>query len=82
MALFKNYNTTYETRARSATNGSRRDEVQISEEAKELLGAQRSGGDADRAKKIEALKNEVSSGTYFLEAGKIAEKMLPFFKGY
>ncbi|RAV03110.1 flagellar biosynthesis anti-sigma factor FlgM [Paenibacillus sp. YN15] len=51
----------------------RTDEVQISSEAKELLNVQNS-------KKLEELKQAVSTGTYHVEAGKIAEKLWPFLK--
>ncbi|MGG1312906.1 MULTISPECIES: flagellar biosynthesis anti-sigma factor FlgM [Cohnella] len=81
IALFNHYHTTYDARTRSASGGSRKDEVQISEEAKELLGAQGNLKEIDRAKRIEMLKKEVSSGTYYLDAGKIAEKLLPFLRG-
>lgn len=55
------------------------DEVQISAEAQEMLSSSRVSG-ADRTKLINELKQSVSSGTYHVEAGKIAEKMLPFLK--
>ncbi|MVP01543.1 flagellar biosynthesis anti-sigma factor FlgM [Paenibacillus lutrae] len=54
-----------------------KDEVQISTEAKQLLGA---AGDEVRARKVEELKQQVRSGTYHVEAGKIAEKLLPYLK--
>ncbi|GKS14103.1 flagellar biosynthesis anti-sigma factor FlgM [Paenibacillus chitinolyticus] len=54
-----------------------KDEVQISTEAKELLGA---AGDENRMRRIEELKQQVKSGTYHVEAGKIAEKLLPYLK--
>ncbi|MDP5275880.1 flagellar biosynthesis anti-sigma factor FlgM [Chengkuizengella axinellae] len=53
-----------------------RDEVQISPEAKELLNTKPTG----REEKIESLKESVSNGTYHVDAGKIAEKLLPYFK--
>lgn len=55
----------------------KKDEVQISSEAKELLGAQ-DAQEASRSQKIEELKKSVASGTYHVESGKIAEKMLPY----
>lgn len=65
----------------TSTAGRKRktDEVQISAEAQEMLSSSRVNG-ADRAKLINELKQSVSSGTYHVEAGKIAEKMLPFLK--
>ncbi|MFC5653081.1 flagellar biosynthesis anti-sigma factor FlgM [Paenibacillus solisilvae] len=55
------------------------DEVQISAEAQEMLSSSRVNG-AERAKLINELKQSVRSGTYHVEAGKIAEKLLPFLK--
>ncbi|MFD0714954.1 flagellar biosynthesis anti-sigma factor FlgM [Paenibacillus sp. GCM10027626] len=56
-----------------------RDEVQISAEAQEMLSYSRAN-DTERAKRVQALKQEVSSGTYHVDAGKIAEKVWPFLK--
>ncbi|NDI36522.1 flagellar biosynthesis anti-sigma factor FlgM [Chengkuizengella sediminis] len=53
-----------------------RDEVQISPEAKELLDTK----PTEREEKIEDLKQSVSNGTYQVDANKIAEKLLPYFK--
>ena len=55
------------------------DEVQISAEAQGLLSDSRVN-DPERAKRIDDLKNSVSSGTYHVESGKIAEKLMPYFK--
>ncbi|MFM9279934.1 flagellar biosynthesis anti-sigma factor FlgM [Paenibacillus jiagnxiensis] len=55
----------------------RKDEVSFSAEAMEML--QRSSN-TDRAKKIQELKQQVASGTYKVDADKIAEKLMPFFK--
>ncbi|MDO7906560.1 flagellar biosynthesis anti-sigma factor FlgM [Paenibacillus sp. JX-17] len=55
----------------------RKDEVSISSEALEML--QRSS-DPERAQKIQALKQQVASGNYQVDAGKLADKLLPFFK--
>lgn len=54
-----------------------RDEVQISARAQEMLVAQ--GMDAElRSRKLQDLKQSVSTGTYHVDAGKIAEKLLPY----
>ncbi|WP_379138062.1 flagellar biosynthesis anti-sigma factor FlgM [Paenibacillus sp. sgz500958] len=59
----------------------RKDEVSISTEAMKLLEAQNSGKiDAERSLKIESLKQQVSSGTYQVDASKLAEKLAPYFK--
>ncbi|AIQ26386.1 flagellar biosynthesis anti-sigma factor FlgM [Paenibacillus sp. VTT E-133280] len=59
---------------------SRKDEVSISDEAIQLLQAQNSGNDAERALKIDSLKQQVSAGTYQVDAAKLAEKLAPYFK--
>ncbi|AIQ20899.1 MULTISPECIES: flagellar biosynthesis anti-sigma factor FlgM [Paenibacillus] len=59
----------------------RKDEVSISDEAIKLLQAQNSGKvDAERALKIDSLKQQVSAGTYEVDAAKLAEKLAPYFK--
>ncbi|MEC0234297.1 flagellar biosynthesis anti-sigma factor FlgM [Paenibacillus kribbensis] len=55
----------------------RKDEVSISPEAMEMLNR---SSDTDRVKKIQELKQQVASGTYRVDADKIAEKLLPYFK--
>ena len=57
----------------------RKDEVVISTEAHELLQADR---DPARAERIQKLKSQVASGTYQIDSGKIAEKLVPYFKSY
>lgn len=52
-----------------------RDEVRISSEAKELLGA-----DQARIDEISELKRAVEDGTYRVDAMKIAEKLLLYFR--
>ncbi|WP_339267578.1 flagellar biosynthesis anti-sigma factor FlgM [Paenibacillus sp. FSL R5-0470] len=59
---------------------SRKDEVSISDEAIQLLQAQNSSNDAERALKIDSLKQQVSAGTYQVDAAKLAEKLAPYFK--
>ncbi|GAB6991329.1 flagellar biosynthesis anti-sigma factor FlgM [Paenibacillus pini] len=58
----------------------RKDEISISSEAMEMLEAQVVNTDPERVKKIEDLKQQVSSGTYQVESGKVAEKLMPYFK--
>lgn len=59
----------------------RKDEVSISDEAIQLLQAQNTGKtDAERAIKIDSLKQQVSAGTYQVDAAKLAEKLAPYFK--
>lgn len=57
----------------------KKDELSISAEAKEMLNAQQSQ-DPARTERIQALKHAVSTGTYKVEADKIAEKLMPYFR--
>jgi negative regulator of flagellin synthesis FlgM len=57
----------------------KKDQVSISGEAMELLQTQNSS-DSDRVNKINDLKKSVEAGTYRVEAGKLAEKLLPFIR--
>jgi negative regulator of flagellin synthesis FlgM len=50
----------------------KKDEVNISSEAKELLGA------SAAKQQVEDLKQSYQTGTYHVEASKIAEKLLPY----
>lgn len=63
----------------AAGKGVQKDNVVISAEAKELLEAQRVGG-AERAERVEALKQSVQAGTYHVSAERLAEKLLPYLK--
>ncbi|MBO9608526.1 MAG: flagellar biosynthesis anti-sigma factor FlgM [Paenibacillaceae bacterium] len=61
-----------------------KDEVQISPEAKELLGA-RGAASAQpvseaRRQLVEQLKHSVSAGTYSVDPRTVAERLLPYIK--
>ncbi|CAM4476825.1 negative regulator of flagellin synthesis FlgM [Paenibacillus endophyticus] len=71
------YQKQKDARVGASDKAKQKDEVQISAAAKELLTTSKASG-ADRIKHIEELKNAVTSGTYHVEAGKIAEKLLPY----
>jgi len=64
---------------RMGENGKARktDAVHISNEAKLLLSQV---SDPGRSNRIDGLKQSVSSGSYYVDAGKIAEKLLPYLK--
>lgn len=79
IGAYRTYQQQNDTRTSETANKRRKDEVQFSAEAMELLGAQRAE-DPNRAKRIEELKNVVTSGTYSVDAEKLAEKLLPFVK--
>ena len=65
--------------ANRSAKAKRKDEVQISEMAKEMLTTSKMN-EAGRSQRIDQLKQSVATGTYHVEAGKIAEKLLPFLK--
>ncbi|WP_424766650.1 flagellar biosynthesis anti-sigma factor FlgM [Paenibacillus sp. sgz302251] len=73
------YQKQNEARVSGANKARQKDEVQISAAAKEMLTTSRAQ-DPERSKQIEQLKRSVASGTYHVEAGKIAEKLLPYLK--
>ncbi|CAG7655466.1 flagellar biosynthesis anti-sigma factor FlgM [Paenibacillus allorhizosphaerae] len=62
----------------SKKSGNKKDHVEISTEAKELLGTH--GTNDTRQDKIETLKKSVADGTYRVDGRKIAEKLFPFLK--
>lgn len=67
--------TSDSNQAQALSKQKKKDEVQISSEAKELLSAQ-----SAQAQKVEDLKQAVATGTYHVDAGKIAEKLWPYIK--
>lgn len=79
----QSYQRNMETNRQEQQNKPRRkDEVSISTEAMEMLQAQERAGDPARLQKIQSLKEQVSSGTYNVDADKLAEKLLPYFKQF
>lgn len=79
VGAFNPYQKQNDFKATGASKAKQKDEVQISDAAKELLTTSKASG-ADRTQQIEQLRKEVASGTYHVEAGKIAEKLLPYLK--
>jgi len=57
--------------------GTKKDGVEFSDEALKLLESRPKAG-MSRADRIAELKEAVSTGTYRVEAGKVAEKLLPY----
>ncbi|MCH1640515.1 MULTISPECIES: flagellar biosynthesis anti-sigma factor FlgM [Paenibacillus] len=83
VGAINNYQRQVESQRKDTDSKARRkDEVSISAEAKELLKAQEGGISPERAERIEELKTQVSSGTYHVETGKIADKLAPYFKSF
>ncbi|MFS0725879.1 flagellar biosynthesis anti-sigma factor FlgM [Paenibacillus sp. 1P07SE] len=79
IAGLQQYNSNRGQRTEQTEAVKRKDQVTISSEAKELLESNRIN-QAGRAEQLSQLKQAVSSGTYHVEAGKIAEKLLPYLK--
>jgi negative regulator of flagellin synthesis FlgM len=73
-----------QTAAVSGPGNKRKDEVQISREAKELHGASGAAPQtpvADpRRQKLEELKRAVEEGTYRVDSRKLAAKLFPYLK--
>lgn len=67
-------------RLTDAKRSNRKDELSISPEAMEMLKSKEQAAGTDKAQRIQELKAQVASGTYQVDAGKIAEKMVPYFK--
>lgn len=58
-----------------------KDGVEFSEEAMKLLESQgTTAADPARTAKLNELKEAVSSGTYKIDAGLVAEKLLSYFR--
>lgn len=58
----------------------RKDQLSISSEAMAMLDELSGKQHAERSQKVEELKHQVQSGTYQVEAGKVAEKLLEWWK--
>lgn len=83
IGAINNYQRQIESGRKESDNKARRkDEVSISTEGMELLKAQEGTQDLARAGRIEELKSQVSSGTYHVDAGKLVDKLLPYFKSF
>lgn len=74
------YRNKSDLRAAQTSNKQKRDDVQISSEAMEMLQSQNveNAKSPERQRQIDELKNQVSTGTYHVESGKLAEKLLPY----
>lgn len=65
---------------RDAKQALRKDEVSISLEAKEMLESRNKVQETGRSERIQELKHAVSTGTYHVDAEKVAERLLPMFR--
>lgn len=57
-----------------------KDQLEISSEAKELLSTSGTTRTPEHLSRLEELRDSVNSGTYHVDAKKIAEKLLPYIK--
>lgn len=80
VSAFRAYQHLPEQRTGSAAGKRRKDEVAFSAEAMELLQARKDLDAAQRSKRIEELKAQVSAGTYHVPDHLLAEKLLPFLR--
>jgi len=56
---------------------SKKDQISISEEAKELLGKTK---DITRQQRIDQVKEQIDNGTYKIDSEQVAKKMLDWLK--
>jgi negative regulator of flagellin synthesis FlgM len=61
-------------------SGYKKDELQISEEAKKLLSS--SKFETDRAEKISEIKSQVDNGTYKVNINETAKSIINFWQKY
>jgi len=80
IGAYRTYQQQNDARANQTTGKRRKDEVQFSAEAMEMLNSRQPAADPDRTKRIEQLKNDVATGNYHVEDKLIIEKLLPFFR--
>lgn len=80
IATYRSYQQTMDQRVGKSAGHRRKDEVNFSAEAMELLSARKGIDQAERAQRIEQLKVEVSSGTYRVPDQLLAESLLPFVR--
>jgi negative regulator of flagellin synthesis FlgM len=74
----KPYQKTYEKTLTQPAASQQQDRVEISKQAKELQKAPEVT--MERQEKLAELKRKIESGTYEIDAKRIAEKLLNFYK--
>lgn len=79
VSALNTYQKQQEARIGNKGAAKRKDEVQISAAAQQMLTDSRIGG-AERAERVGELKESVATGTYHVDAGKLAEKLLPYLR--
>jgi negative regulator of flagellin synthesis FlgM len=69
---------TQDMKQEKAQSGYKKDELQISDEAKKLLSS--SKFEQDRADKVSEIKNQIDSGTYKINVSETAKSILNFWR--
>ncbi|ACT04372.1 flagellar biosynthesis anti-sigma factor FlgM [Paenibacillus sp. JDR-2] len=80
IGAYNPYQKQMEQRIDGANKKKQKDIVEISAEAKEMLSTSQTNS-PERQQRLEELKQSISAGTYKVDAGKIADKLLPYLKG-
>jgi negative regulator of flagellin synthesis FlgM len=62
----------------SSANSQKKDQIQISSEALDLQVSKKE--EAKRAERVEALKKQIESGEYKVDAKKVAERFYDYWK--
>lgn len=69
------------TKEASQAKGKHKDELLISNEAKQLLDTLNSAeGSAVSEAKLQQLKQQVATGTYYVDTQTLVERLLPFLR--
>jgi negative regulator of flagellin synthesis FlgM len=71
-------NQVQDMRQEKVQSGYRKDELQISDEAKKLLSS--SKFDQDRAEKVSEIKNQVDKGMYKVNVSETAKSIINFWQ--
>jgi flagellar biosynthesis anti-sigma factor FlgM len=80
IGAYNYYQKQMDQRIDGANKKKQKDIVEISPEAKEMLSTSQTNS-PERQRRIEELKQSISAGTYKVDVGKIADKLLPYLKG-
>ena len=78
------YNSSRATKAKGADGVKKRDEVQISRAGRDYQVAKQAVAEAPdiRADKVAALKSSIASGSYKVETGDFAAKLIERYESY
>ncbi len=78
MRAIQSYNQTQSVKKVDEKSGSFADKLEISSKAKEMQVT--SSYQSDRAEKVNKLKEDINSGTYKVDARKVAQDMLNYYR--